>query len=88
MTERAGGEGRGEVEEAVLAYLREHPGSGDTLDGIVEWWLPQQRYEIERSRIRQALAGLVASGVLHHERLPGGEWLYTLSEPPRASPSN
>ena len=88
MVERVEGEGRGEVEAAVLAYLREHPGAADTLEGIVEWWLPLQRYEIERARIREALADLVARGALRQERLPGGESLYALSRPPGASALN
>ena len=88
MAEHVGGEGRGEVEEAVLAYLREHPAAADTLDGIVDWWLPRQRHEIERARIRAALAGLVARGALRQQRLPGGELLYALNEPTGTSPLN
>lgn len=76
---------RGEIEEAVLAYLRDHPDAADTLDGIVQWWLPQQRYEIERSRIHRALGELVDAGVLRRERLPGGDDLYALNDPPEPS---
>ncbi|SFS14407.1 hypothetical protein SAMN05216570_3081 [Dyella sp. OK004] len=75
---------RPEVERAVLAYLERHPDAADTLDGIVSWWLPQQRYEIERQRIEQALGHLVALGRLRCDRLPGGDVLYALnrSDPP------
>ncbi len=56
MPEQSRNTGRSETADAVLAYLREHPQAADTLEGIVEWWLPRQRYETERSRIRAALA--------------------------------
>ena len=79
---------RGEIGRAVLAYLRERPDAADTLAGIVEWWLPQQRYETERSRIRAALDELVASGALRRDRRPGGNDLYALNDPPAASPPN
>lgn len=69
-----------EVASAVLGYLRHHPDAADTLEGIVRWWLPQQRYETEKARIEQILEKLVADGALRCERLPGGAVLYTLSK--------
>lgn len=73
-----------EVEHAVLAYLAQHPDAADTLEGIVSWWLPQQRYETERRRIESALGHLVDRGQLRRDRLPGGAALYALN---RADPS-
>jgi hypothetical protein len=69
---------RREVEASVLAYLRRHPDASDTLDGIVLWWLPQQRFETARERIERVLGDLVARGQLRCERLPGGVVLYGL----------
>ena len=71
--------GRHEVEGTVLAYLAQHPDAADTLDGIVSWWLPQQRYETERRRIEQVLSRLVERGQLRCNRLPGGAVLYALN---------
>jgi hypothetical protein len=65
-----------EVERSVLAYLDGHPQAADTLQGIVNWWLPRQRYERERRRIEQALGALVLQGKLHRSPLPGGDVLY------------
>lgn len=76
--------GRQEVERAVLAYLQQHPDAADTLDGIVNWWLPQQRFEIERQRIERALGHLVECGQLRCDPLPGGAVLYALN---RSDPS-
>jgi len=71
--------GEHEVERAVLAYLHQHPDAADTLDGIVSWWLPQQRYETERQRIEQVLRALVERGQLRRDSLPGGAVLYALN---------
>ncbi len=70
------GEEDDEVEKSVLAYLDGHPQAADTLQGIVNWWLPRQRYERDRQRIEQALGALVTQGKLHRRPLPGGDTLY------------
>ena len=72
--------GRREVQEAVLAYLHRHPNAADTLDGIVSWWLPQQRYEIERQHIKRTLGDMVDRGELHCYHLPDGAVLYALKQ--------
>ena len=43
-----------EIEEAVLSFLGRHPQAADTLEGIAEWWLPQQRYVTAKARIDSA----------------------------------
>ncbi|HEY8327442.1 MAG TPA: hypothetical protein VIO59_03195 [Rhodanobacter sp.] len=80
------GEGEMEVERSVLAYLHSHPQAADTLRGIVNWWLPRQRYEISCQRIEHVLGRLVTEGLLHRDELPDGEVLYALNDhtkPPR-----
>jgi hypothetical protein len=73
-----------EVERTVLAYLRHHPQAADTLRGIVNWWLPLQRYESEWQQIEHVLGRMVAEGLLHRERLPDGEVLYALNKHARS----
>ncbi len=69
-----------ELERSVLDYLRRHPQAADTLRGIVNWWLPQQRYESALQRIEHVLSRLVVEGRLHCNRLPDGEVLYELEK--------
>jgi hypothetical protein len=79
-------EGGGEIEISVLAYLEHRPQAADTLRGIVNWWLPQQRYESGCRRIERVLGALVAKGELRCDQLPDGEALYALKDrtrPPR-----
>lgn len=72
-------EDEGEVGRSVLTYLHAHPQAADTLRGIVNWWLPRQRYESGYQRIEHALAALVVEGLLHRDELPDGEVLYALN---------
>lgn len=78
----------GEIERAVLAYLHRHPQAADTLHGIVNWWLPQQRYESGCQRIERVLSELVARGLLSRDLLPHGEVLYALNHHARPSQSH
>jgi DNA-binding PadR family transcriptional regulator len=74
-----------EIEHAVLAYLERHPQAADTLDGIVRWWLPQQRYSIAQARIEAALRRLESQGLIRQRRLPTGDSLYARGEKPHAT---
>ena len=48
----------------ILAYLAENPDAEDTLEGVVEWWLLEQRIRNRAVRVEEALAELVASGLV------------------------
>ncbi len=63
----------------IVEYFRCHPAAADSLDGIVDWWLPQQRYETARAAIQQALDDLVRQGVVD-EFVRGETRLYRLSK--------
>jgi hypothetical protein len=71
---------RDEVATMVLGYLLRHPAAADTLDGIVDWWLPQQRYETAHCSIERSLRELVLDGALRSEALPDGSVLYALNQ--------
>jgi hypothetical protein len=43
----------------ILAYLAGHPDAQDTLDGIVEWWLLEQKIGQQIARVKEALTWLV-----------------------------
>jgi len=61
----------------ILRYLRAHPQAADTVDGIVLWWLPRQRYEEAVDRVQHALDDLVARGLVGRIRLVDGTVLYS-----------
>ena len=57
-----------QVVHEILMYLAEHPNAQDTLEGIVEWWLLEQEIKRWTAQVKEALAELVAKGlVLEHK---------------------
>ena len=48
----------------ILAYLVEHPEAQDTMEGIVEWWLLEQRIKHQIAKVKTALAELVNMGLV------------------------
>ena len=58
---------RNAVAGEILSYLGKHPQASDTLEGIVEWWLLQQKIEYQTKVVRDALAELIKRGFLVKE---------------------
>lgn len=52
------------VAREILAYLAEHPDAQDTVEGIVEWWLLEQKIKRHTAQVKEALAELVAKGLV------------------------
>jgi hypothetical protein len=67
--------------EEILAYLEAHQAAADSLEGIVAWWLPRQRYVEARDLIQESLNRLVARGLIKTTRLPDGTVLYCKAAP-------
>lgn len=70
------GAARAYVEFELLGYLTRRPAACDTIEGIVNWWLYEQRQTIGREIITAAVERLVAAGALREQRGPGGQILY------------
>ncbi len=54
----------GEVAEAILGYLAEHPQAMDTLEGIAEWWLMRHQVRVDVATLARALSRLTEDGAL------------------------
>jgi DNA-binding PadR family transcriptional regulator len=67
----------------VLSYLAENTKAEDTLGGIAEWWLLQQRIRFEMSRIRNALDDLIARGLVVEVEGPDKSTYYRMNEAKR-----
>jgi hypothetical protein len=50
---------KAQIENVLLAYLVDHPDVQDTVEGIVEWWLVEQRIKQQTATVEEALADLV-----------------------------
>ena len=64
----------------ILSYLGKHPQASDTLEGIVEWWLLQQKIEYQTKVVRDALAELVERGFLVKEVMKDARIHYRATE--------
>jgi Fe2+ or Zn2+ uptake regulation protein len=65
------------MEEAILAYLREHPGAMDSLEAIAEWWVMRRVVRVEVEAVERALEDLVRAGLVDAVNA-GGQTHYRL----------
>lgn len=65
-----------ETRRYILGYLLEHPDAGDTLDGIVEWWLLHQKIRFETRNVSQAVAELIKQGLIVTHKGPDSRIIY------------
>jgi Fe2+ or Zn2+ uptake regulation protein len=56
---------------ALLGYLSEHPRAMDSLEGVVDWWLPRHAIRISVERVARTLEALAREGLL--ERIQDGK---------------
>lgn len=52
------------IAQELLSYLARHPDAQDTLDGICEWWLLEEKIKRRKAEIREVLGELVRSGLV------------------------
>jgi len=57
-----------ETAQAILDYLRRNPEAQDTLEGIVQWWLPEQRFTPRVATIKEALQELIDAEFISEHR--------------------
>ena len=69
-----------EQRAAILLYLAACPHAADTVEGVVNWWLPRQRYEDTREAIEKILEELAAEGLVLKTHLPDNKVMYTCPE--------
>jgi hypothetical protein len=65
------------VQHEVLGYISRRPEARDTIEGIIDWWLFDQRRTLARETISAAIEGLVASGALVEIPMASGDPLYS-----------
>lgn len=68
--------GLSRLSDEILSYLRAHPQAADTVDGIIQWWLPRQRQEEAGIRVQYTLDALVVRGLVKKITLVDGTVLY------------
>lgn len=62
--------------QEIIEYLQQHPGSGDTAEGIVRWWVLRHRLNQAADSVHHVLEQLVEMGVVYERRTAGGQTIY------------
>lgn len=65
------------VKYELLSYLERRPGAADTLEGVVNWWLFDQRMRTGPDTIARAVGQLVQEGELAERTLADGTIIYS-----------
>ncbi len=55
---------RSMIARDVLAYLTAHPDARDTIEGIIRWWIPEQKIKTHITTLKNVIAELVAKGLI------------------------
>jgi len=64
------------IAREILSYLREHPHSGDSVEGISLWWVMRQRISESIYAVRQVLEHLHSAGLISERRMADGRSVY------------
>jgi hypothetical protein len=67
------------IANEILAYLVNHPEAHDTLEGITEWWLLEQRIRHAVAEVDKVLQDLVDHGLLVTRHCADGRIYYGLN---------
>lgn len=71
--------GLGPVAVQILGYLSTHRDAEDTVEGIAEWWLLEQRIRCVIAEVKKALAELAANGLVLERTGGDGRVRYRLN---------
>jgi len=55
---------RSHIARAILDYLFKHPAAQDTVSGIADWWLPEEKIKTRAAIVKDALTLLVNEGLV------------------------
>lgn len=65
-----------ELHDAIVDYLQNNPNAADSLEGIMNYWLPQAYQKIDAARIEQILELLIDEALVRKIILADGTALY------------
>ena len=68
------------LEVSLKIYLDKNPNAADTVDGVLEWWLPKQSMVEQEAVVRRALDLLVQRKLLLTKRLSDSRTHYRLNK--------
>jgi hypothetical protein len=63
----------------ILAFLADHPDADDTIEGVAQWWLLEQRIRQQVPVIEKALTVLVEKGFVLEQGSSNGRTRYRIN---------
>jgi hypothetical protein len=72
---------REEIADDVLSYLNKRSKAGDTLEGIVEWWLLEVKIRRSWADVKAILDDLVEEGLIVEYKGPDARIHYRTNVP-------
>lgn len=69
-----------ELHNVIVDYLKNNPNAADSLEGIMNYWLPLAYENGDAAKIEQVLEQLIAEGRVKKITLVGGTVLYRQGE--------
>jgi hypothetical protein len=72
-------EDKSQIAHEILAYLTDHPDAQDTMDGIIQWWLPEQKIKYEIGKVREIVSELVKKELLLEHKSADSRVHYTIN---------
>ena len=60
----------------IIDYLRKNPNAGDSLEGVMSWWLSRNCGKVDVANVEQVLEQLITEGLVKKISLVGGTMLY------------
>ena len=72
-----------EIAQIILKYLKKHPEARDTIQGIAEWWLLNEKIEQTLEKVQNALEYLVAQEFIVKRDYQGQKTAYALNNDKR-----
>ena len=66
------------LSQRIISYLKKHPEAGDTLEGIVTWWLEQERIDRVVDDVADVLRSLEKKGAVLAHRTQAGTTIYKI----------
>ena len=73
------------IARAIADYVGNNPQAQDTLEGIIQWWLPEVEHKPRVAVIKQALDELVAGGLITAHKAKDTQILYRAARGPTES---
>ncbi len=67
---------KSQIAREILTYLADHPDAQDTLEGIMQSWLPGRGNRFKPTMVQEVVKDLVLEGTILETKTPGSQTVY------------